>query len=169
MTDESLRETDLYRMLIGNVLRFVSVRLRSRKEIREYIAKTLARKRISAPEVADAVLERAGELGYINDRAFAEWVARGRTGRKPKGRRLIEAELVHKGIDRAVIDDVLDSEMTGEKSERELARKAAQKKLPVWNAYSALERKRKLAEFLTRRGFSSDTVWGVVDELTENG
>ena len=160
-----ITDSETYRQLVNSALRFVSIRLRSRKEILLYLETKLNRSHTSAPGVVDAVLRRLEELSYINDEAFAEWLAQGRTGRKPKGRRSIEQELAQKGVARDIIERVLAHTMTGARSEKELARTLARKKLPLWKTEPILIQKRKLADLLSRRGFSSETVWGVVDEL----
>ena len=164
MTDEHITDSDIYKQLINLTLRFVSLRLRSELEIRTYLSTKLKRNHTTAPQVLDAVMERMKDLGYVNDLAFAEWFVLGRTGRKPKGKRVIEQELLKKGINREIIDSVMEQTMTGDRSEKELARDLSQKKLPLWKNLPVLNQKRKLADLLSRRGFSSETVWGIVDE-----
>lgn len=160
-----ITDSEIYRKLVNNALRFVSLRLRSRKEILVYLETKLHRSHTTAPDVVEAVMRRLEELGYINDEAFAEWVTQGRTGRKPKGKRSIEQELTQKGVSRDIIDRVIAHTMIGERSEKDLAINLARKKLPLWRTEPHLIQKRKLADLLSRRGFSSETVWGVVDEL----
>jgi SOS response regulatory protein OraA/RecX len=58
--------------------------------------------------------------------------------------------------------------MQGDRSERDLAKAAATAKLHTWRSKSRLEQKQKLAQFLMRRGFSSDVIWGVVDDVVSN-
>lgn len=164
MTDVRVTDSEIYTKLMNLVLRFVSLRPRSKQEILSYITTKLKRSHTTAPEVRDAVMERVEELGYINDTSFAEWLVLGRTGRKPKGTRLIEQELLRKGVDRGVISAVIQNTMQRERSEIELARELARKKLPSWSNLPILNQKRKLADLLRRRGFSSETVWGIVDE-----
>lgn len=161
---DDITNSDTYRQLMNLTLRFVSLRLRSEQEIYTYLVTKLKKTHTTAPKVIEAIIDRLKELGYINDEAFAQWFVDGRTGRKPKGKRVIEMELQRKGIARDIIDRVVQQTMTGEKSEKELARQIAEKKLPIWKNQPQLAQKRKLADFLTRRGFSSETVWGVVDE-----
>ena len=81
------------------------------------------------------------ELGYVNDDKFAEWWISQRTAFRPKGKRVIEAELLAKGIRNPEID--ID--------ERTLAQKALERKKGVSD-------KQKLANFLYRRGFTVSVV-----------
>lgn len=158
-------ESQVYERLINASIRFVSYRMRSEKEIRDFLAKTLLRHHTTAPGVVTHVMERLRELGYVNDDAFAQWWVGQRTGRKSKGARIIRTELIQKGVDPDCIDAAIHSGMKGERSEKELVKIAAEKKLERWTALPQLVRKRKLIEYLTRRGFSSDTVWSVVDDV----
>lgn len=147
-------QSDVYEQLMGAVLRFVSFRPRSEKEIREYLGKKLHRSHTTAPIVLEKVLARLRELGYADDVKFAAWWVGQRTGRKPKGRKLIERELAAKGIQWQVIVN-----------EKELARQAVEKKLDVWKTLSHFEQKKKISEFLYRRGFDWDAIGSIVDEV----
>lgn len=160
-----ISESQVYERLINASIRFVSYRMRSEKEIRDFLEKTLTRHHTTAPSVVLHVIERLTELGYVNDDEFAKWWVGQRTGRKSKGARVIRMELVQKGIDPERIERAILLGMTGERTENELAKVAAEKKCERWQALPELSRKRKLVEYLTRRGFSSATVWSVVDDI----
>ena len=135
-----MNETE-YERLLGAAIRFVSFRPRSKKELRDFCIKTLKRHHTTAPLVIDQVIERMTELGYVNDDKFAEWWISQRTAFRPKGKRVIEAELLAKGIRNPEID--ID--------ERTLAQKALERKKGVSD-------KQKLANFLYRRGFTVSVV-----------
>ena len=142
-----------YERLMAAALRFISFRPRSEKEIRNFCTKTLKRHHTTAPLVVSKVLERLTELGYVDDRKFAEWWIGQRTTSTPRGKRAIEAELKAKGI--ACPDIRID--------ERELAKKAVAKKLVHWQKFPPLERKKKIVGFLYRRGFDMS----LVDDIGE--
>lgn len=160
--------SDVYEQLINASLRFVSYRMRSEKEIRVFLEAKLSRSHTTAPTVVGQVMERLAELGYVNDHAFAVWWVGARTGRKPKGARIVRSELAQKGVQADIIDTVLATHMSGTKSEAVLAREAAVRKAPSYGRYTKMEQKRKLAGFLQRRGFSSGVVWSVVDDVMGN-
>ena len=160
-------QSEVYERLINASIRFVSYRQRSEKEIRDFLAKTLLRHHTTAPDVSLHVIERLRELGYVNDDAFAAWWVSQRTGRKSKGERAIRMELMQKGIDPSCIERAIRQGMTGERSEKELAKAEVMKKRERWSALPALMRKKKMVEYLSRRGFSSDTIWSVVDDAPE--
>jgi len=153
----------VYEKLMGAVLRFVSYRPRSEKELRDFCQKTLKRHRTTAPIVVRQVLTRLRDLGYADDEAFINWWVNQRTSSTPKGKRVIVSELMSKGIDREVID-VYFSETKNRVDEYALAIKAIEKKNNRWSKLPPSEQKKKLYGFLTRRGFDSNTVYRVVDD-----
>lgn len=162
-------ESTVYEKLMEAAIHFVSYRPRSEKEFRDFLINKLAKSHTTAPLVLTKVIERMKDLGYIDDYAFSSWWVGQRTGSKPKGERVIALELSRKGISREVIAEIIGQIMKGERSEKVLARLAAEKKLPGWSHLPHVKKKQKLAEYLLRRGFASDTVWGIVDDLSALG
>jgi regulatory protein len=148
--------SDIYEQLITSGLRFVSFRPRSEKEIRDFLARKLKRRHTTAPLVVREVLDRLRVLGYVDDAKFTAWWVEQRTGRKPKGRRLIERELLQKGI---VYEAKID--------EKQLAKRAIAKKQMLWKKLPQLERKKKISDFLYRRGFDWETIASIVDEVVK--
>lgn len=140
---------------MGSSIRFVSYRPRSKKEIRDFLAGKLKRGHITAPLVVEQILKRLTDLGYIDDVKFTEWWVSQRTAFKPKGKRALELELHKKGIDQP--DIIID--------ERPMALSAAAKKIKSVGRLPREAQKRKLADHLMRRGFSSEVVWSVVDDI----
>jgi regulatory protein len=163
-------EEDAYQKLIEGALHFVSIRPRSEKELKEFLIKKANRQKTNL-SVTDAVMARLRELGYADDKVFASWWFTARTHTKPKGRRLIEYELIRKGVPPKIIREVIndetpDTDTNSEKSELSLAKSAISKKLHLWNSLPILQKKRKIYSFLTRRGFSSEIIGSVVDDVT---
>ncbi len=161
-------QSEVYERLMASAIRFVSYRPRSRKELNDFIARKLKNSHTTAPLVVAEVMRRLTDLGYADDYAFGAWWVSQRTGRNPKGARAIRAELLGKGIAPDVADAAISHGMQAETSERELAKAALEKKLKLYALLPRAEKKRKLADFLLRRGFSSEVVWGVVDDVLEN-
>jgi regulatory protein len=99
------------------------------------------------------VLSNLIRLGYIDDEKFADQWAQSRVRLRGLGRRRIEQELRYKGVDRETarraIDDVLTADL-----EIETARRAVERKLKTMRTLDRETRRRRLAAFLERRGFS---------------
>ena len=103
------------------------------------------------------MLADLARLGYINDRQFAEQWASGRIRLRGFGRRRIEQELRNKGIDREIVGEAL-GQAFGADTEAETAHKEAEKKLNIMKSADRETRRRRLAGFLERKGFSYDVI-----------
>ena len=98
------------------------------------------------------------ELGYVDDVKFVSWWVEQRSAFRPRGRRAIVAELMRKGIKRELLSEIPFDELEG-------AQKAIRKKLVLWAHLPTIEQKKKVYTFLAQRGFSSDTIGRVIDEI----
>ena len=111
-----------YRRARERALRLLALRGRSRAELR----KKLAERDFTKP-VIDRVLENLGELGYLDDGAFAVNRARHLAVNRLYGNRKIEEQLREKGISREAAKEAV-REVRAEFPEREgIARYAARK------------------------------------------
>lgn len=155
-----------YEKLVNAAIRFVSFRPRSEKELRDFFTQKLTKWKVSGDVLINKVIARMGELGYVDDEKFAEWWVEQRNAFRPKGAALLARELYQKGISRDLIEEVLGQ---SKGSEKEMARAVAEKKLKLLKNVSPLEKKKKLYGFLGRRGFSSETIAHVVDEVLNDG
>jgi regulatory protein len=146
--------------------RFLEARSRSVVEVR--------RRLIGAgyqPALVEGAIERLLELGMLDDRAFAEaWIA-SRDRARPRGERVLRQELIQKGIERFVIDELLEERRTGEdgqvtepdldaarrlleRNERSLARVAEPR-----------QRRARAYALLARNGFDPDVCREVAAEV----
>jgi regulatory protein len=99
------------------------------------------------------VLSNLIRLGYIDDEKFAEQWAQSRVRLRGLGRRRIEQELRDKGVDRETARRALNDVLTAD-LEIETARRAAERKLTTMRTLDGETRRRRLAGFLERKGFS---------------
>ncbi len=142
-------------------LEMLSRRRRSEQEV-------LARlgQRGITPQTCEEVVFALREMGYLNDRAFAEAWVRDRKKTKPMGRYRLARELLEKGIERSLIDEVLGGE-AGSEDELELALDLARARLARIQGHSPDVVQRRLGQFLLRRGFSQETTTKVVKQLIQ--
>jgi regulatory protein len=147
-------------------LRLLTDRARTRQEL----AQALAKKGVPA-EAAAAVLDRFGEVGLIDDAAFAgQWV-RSRHEYRGLGRRAIAVELRRKGV----ADDVAGEALAGVDAESEdrRARELVDRKLRSLDVSAPEQRTkaaRRLVGMLARKGYAAGTAYRVVREaLAERG
>jgi regulatory protein len=141
-------------------LRLLTERARTRHEL------DLALRRKGVPaEAARTVLERFGEVGLIDDAAFAEqWVHTRHTGRG-LGRRALAVELRRKGVADDVAGDAL-GELDVE-AEQQRARQLVDRKLrrqPLGSPEQRSAAARRLAGMLARKGYGSGVAYRVVRE-----
>jgi regulatory protein len=115
---------------------------------------------------ADAIETSIEELirsGHIRDRKYAEnWVVR-RQKSNPRGKTLLKRELVDKGIDRETAEQVIATVET--EDETKVALEIAQKRAKQYKRLPTHVAKRRLHGFLARRGFGSDIVRQVLEQI----
>ena len=143
------------------VLKFLSFRPRSEFEINEYMLR-----KGWDEETRKKIMEKLKNLQLIDDEAFArQWLA-SRTHLRPEGRSLVKKELREKGIEREIIDQLLQKER-GSATEEILAEKYARKKMERLKSLPVLVAKRRLFSALLMRGFDNEIAKTVVDKLLE--
>ena len=143
-------------------LKYLSYRDRSEFEIRE----RLSQKEFSQEVVGEAV-RWLTDLGYLNDERFALNWSRYRVSTKKFGAYRLRNELSAKGITTEIIDQALRV-VYSETNEGDLARTLAQKKISQLKGVDPKSKSRRLAQFLQRKGFPSDTVFKTVKQLLPN-
>jgi regulatory protein len=154
--EKILSEEELKRAC-QRAFRFLAARPRSQKELQDRLA------RYGYPAIVIAcVIAKCKSLNYIDDRQFAFQFARSRLAQKPLGPELLRMELYMRGIDEDLIDEVV-TKVFQENSERDLAQKLAEKRLPRLRDLPEQKAKTRLVSYLKRRGFSWETVREVVD------
>ena len=120
-----------------------------------------------ATEAIDATLEDLEQLGHIKDENFAKkWVDR-RQRSKPKGKKMLEHELVNQSIDKTTVDRVLAGIHDGE--ETQLALQVARKQVKRYLSLPPEVANRRLHGFLLRRGFDYGTIQSVIQRVSIKG
>lgn len=125
------------------------------------------RKKVEDENIIHKVTKKLTRLNLINDLEFAKWWVEQRSTFRPKGRNALKSELMQKGVSREIIDEALVD--TNTETETDAAKKNAEKRLPRLLGLDKQDQKRKLLEFLARRGFSYDVAKSVIDEMIKKG
>lgn len=142
---------------VQSALTFLTYRQRSEREVRDRL-----RQKGYTPAAIEHALARVYGWGYLDDKGFAETWVRNRAEHSPRGRRALEAELRQKGIARDVADAVLEATDLDESA---AAREVALKRLPSLRTLDSETRKRRLGQYLARRGYGWDVVGPLLREL----
>ena len=155
---EQLRSEDAEQQAVDRALNFLSFRPRSREEVRRYL-----QRKETPPYIIEAALARLDRLDFVNDRAFVEFWVENRDKFNPRGSRALKNELRMKGVEREIVDELVDKDQ-----DEELALRAGRKKasslahLPAMD-YSTF--RNRLGAFLQRRGFGYEAVTHAVKAL----
>ena len=153
-------EADRARAARAMALDYLSYRARTEYEIRQKLRRS---------EFADAVVEGAvawlRELGYLDDAAYARSYVEARFRNRGYGPARLRSDLRRRGVAGRVIDAVLGV-LVEEEDMLEAARSHAEKRWPRLAAEAdAFKRRKKLSDYLVRRGFSYDITRRVVEEF----
>ena len=155
---DELRQKDAVVKAVDYAANLLSYRPRSTKEIRERLLKHSFN-----DVVADAAIEKLLRLGYLDDRAFARFWIEDRNRFKPLGRRALSFELRNKGIEQAIIQELLEEIV----DEGGGAYEAALKRVRQMRGTTKREFKQKIGAFLQRRGFGYEAVNGALTQLIQ--
>jgi len=148
-----------------------NIRQRSEEEVRRYLRNLSFKRKIKDKEeisdtVTESLVNRLKQKRLLNDEQFAKSWVEARS--KKKGKIALKAELIQKGINREIIDEVMSGGVTNE-SQGQVAEKLLNKKMARWKNLLPLEFRKKAYEFLLRRGFEYEVVREIVENLTKKG
>lgn len=155
---EELQHEEALQHAVERAYGFLSYRPRSREEVRQYL-----RRKQTPPEVIGAALERLDHLDLINDRSFATFWVENREQFSPRGARALKNELRMKGVEREVVEDIVDEEQDEERASRAGRKKALS--LVQISTMDFLTFRTRLGSFLQRRGFGYDVATRTVRTL----
>jgi regulatory protein len=113
------------------------------------------------------VIKTLKNYNYLNDIEFAEHFATDRVKNKKIGEKLLRVELFKKGIPEKIINETI-KKVFSENNELELAKELVKKKMPHLKNLEPLKAKKKLSDFLLRKGFDWDVISQVV-KIEETG
>ena len=130
----------------NRALRYAAIRNHSQWEMEQY----LKRKDVSEDQSA-VILARLADLGFIDDKNFANSWVENRRLLKPVSRRRLEQELRQKHVNSEIIKAALEEDLTEELTV--LKYLVAKKRLQ-----SSYKDNQRLMGYLSRQGFSYDDI-----------
>jgi regulatory protein len=152
---EKLQADDTREIAYQQALLYLSYRARSEKEIRQNLRKH------EIPEaIIEETLERLKNAMLADDNQFAQMWVENRNTFRPRSKRALEIELRQKGLTNEAIQASLS-----QVDEEALAYEAASKRATRLKGQEWSEFRKKLSEFLARRGFSYSTIAPIVSRL----
>lgn len=113
-----------------------------------------------------SVIERLKELGYLDDKAYADEFIRSRLATKPVSRRKLREQLAGHQLDNDIINEALAS--VSDEAELENAMLIAQKFAANMTGYNHDDKLERIAKRLISRGFDYVFAKQCVSNLCEN-
>ncbi|MCH8126624.1 RecX family transcriptional regulator [candidate division KSB1 bacterium] len=111
------------------------------------------------------LIEDLKQSQLINDGTFSRQFARNKIIQKSIGRRELAFSLKQKGISKDILEATLE-EVYSEYDEKELALRLANQKLKTIKNIEPIKVKKRISDFLFRRGFNWEIVEQVFEEIS---
>ena len=146
-----------FQKAFDKILRFATLRPRSKKEIKDRLNKYKV-----SESLHEELFNRLKRLNLLDDEEFAKWWVGQRLQFKFRSKMELISELRKKGIDRKTIDQVVNR-LVDEENQEESAKLLLEKRSFAWRKYKGWEKKKKMSDYLARKGFSWDVIKKVVD------
>ncbi|PID85022.1 MAG: hypothetical protein CSA11_06525 [Chloroflexi bacterium] len=151
----ALKSQDAIEKAKDSAYRLISLRPQSIAEIQ----RSLRKKRYDI-HIIEQVINHLIELDFLNDETFAQYWVEQRDTFNPRSHMALRQELQQKGVSRDIIDQAITAS-----DETASARAAAEKKARQLTRYPEKEFKKKLGQFLQRRGYHYTLIKEIIDEL----
>jgi regulatory protein len=148
--------------------RFLETRSRSVAEVRRRLGRAGYR-----AELVDGAIARLTELGMLDDATFGRAWVESRDRARPRGEIALKRELGLKGVDRAIVDELLEErrDLAGADPDADGADLVAARRLLVRNERALArvtdprQRRQRAYALLARNGFDPETCRRVSSEL----
>ncbi|NMH72036.1 recombination regulator RecX [Bacillus sp. RO2] len=155
---EEILYSDQINKAYNAAVHYLSFRMRTEKEIEEYL-----KEKEYELFIIKEIVVRLREQGYLNDREFANAFVRTQVNTTLKGRGVMEQELLEKGVSKDIIVEVLELEYSQER-ELEHAVKLVLKYAPKYKKDSFKIMIQKVEQALVRKGYAFSVIQTAVEE-----
>jgi len=152
---DALTGSDRFHRCLGAAFRYLGYRPRSESEVKERL-----QRRGFDDDCIEAVIARLKEQGLVDDLAFAQFWKDNRESFSPRSERLTKLELRRKGVVSDIIDQVVDSIDDGDSAHRAALGKARHLSVADYQSF-----RRRLGEYLKRRGFNYEVINHTVERV----
>jgi len=152
---EALAKSDNRHRCLNAATRYLSYRPRSQSELKQRLIK-----RGFDNDSIEAVLSKLKEQGLVDDMSFAQFWRDNRQSFSPRSRWLTKLELRQKGVSSDIIDKMTDTIDDADSAYRAALNKAGRLSLSDEHNF-----RRRLGQYLKRRGFSYEVINGTVKRV----
>ncbi|MCA0971822.1 recombination regulator RecX [Halobacillus litoralis] len=159
-TINALIQTDTIHKSYTLAINYLSYRMRSEKEMRQY----LLEKEVE-PEHVDEIIKRLYNEKLLDDQEFANSLIRTRVMTSSKGPLLLKKELIEKGVTAMQAEEALQYYPFDRQLEK--ASKFAEKKMRQDSRKSRKQQIQSVQQTLMQKGFSGDVIQEALASLPE--
>ncbi len=160
----ALEQESQFGKIYGRALEYCLMRPHSVREVQQYLYKKTKPRRDktgelrsgTAPEITARVFERLIEKGYVDDNKFARFWVENRFVSKGISKRKLRSELITKGINSTIINQILSET---ERNDADEIKKIILKKQSHYPDH------KKLTAYLARQGFNYDEIKRAINDL----
>lgn len=156
---ENILEEAEYKDIRDKLLNYATLRPRSEKEIDEWLYKKQVHESLH-----DRLKNKLKRLELLDDEKFAKWWVGQRLEFKHRSQRELIQELRKKGIPKDIIDQTIGGSVNKE-YEKNATAKLLEKRSYRWKGKKDPKTKKKMIDYLIRKGFGWEVVKETVDEL----
>ncbi len=151
---EEIYIEDQYKQALSSAFNHMSRSEKSEKQIKDFLIKKFSE------DITERVINRLKELNYLDDYNFAKNFAE---SSKNSGVNAIKMKLKTRGVSDEIINSVLEE--FSEKEQLEKAVELTKKQLPKYSKYELYDQKRKINDFLYRKGFQWDVIKSAIERV----
>lgn len=141
-------------------INFLSYRMRTKKEIYDYLEK----KEVDDEHITK-IMDKLLKEGLTDDKQFADAFVRTRVQTTSKGPMLVKKELMEKGVSKPIASEAID--LYTYEIQHEKATKWVEKKLNSSKSHSFQKQLQQLQATLLQKGFSQDVIKDVIADGKE--
>lgn len=155
---EHLKVFENFKTAKASAIRYLSLKLHSGNEV----YKKLENDGFDEKTI-NSVIDELMSMGYINDKIYVQKFIYDRSILKPKAKKMLKFELLSKGIEENIIDEILNE---WEVDEAAVANNLVKKKFGKYNIEEEKVRK-KIFSFLRHRGYSYEIINNLIKNIGE--
>jgi regulatory protein len=152
---EALASSDRLQRCLNAAIRYLGYRPRSEAEIRQ----RLQRHGFDS-DCTEKALAKLKDQGLVDDTAFARFWKENRESFSPRSQWLTRLELQRKGLNNSIIQTVVSEVDDSESAYRSALSKARRLSMSEYQDF-----RRRLGEYLRRRGFGYDVIKDTVERV----
>jgi regulatory protein len=153
---DSIIKDNYYSTIYNNALRYLDIRMRSKKELKE-----LLMNKYSDEDNINKIVEELSKEGYINDTLFSKSYVNDKLYLSNDGLDKIKDFLSYYDIDEKIIDEVISS--IDQNIIKDKLYKLVEKYIRINNKYSNYQLKNKALNYFINLGYSKEMIIDIFD------